>query len=173
MKKLPRTIKYSLIRLLRINSNAKDISFGLVLGFLPNWIPTFGFGPVISIALAKLFKANIVSAFIGGISGALLWPVLFVLNYKVGNFLLSISSSVTPINDAEIEAVNLFYYKTKNIGVEFLVGATVNIIIFSLIFYFAFYYLLKKYQKLYLKRFISSSKRMQSSYRIISYLMKK
>lgn len=148
---IKRKTKYYLIRLLRLKTDAKDIAFGLTLGFFPNWFPTFGTGPIISIALAKLFNTSVISAFIGGVAGALLWPILFFLNYKTGNYLLDFSSSITDINEAEIEAVNLFYYKTKKIGYEFLSGAIVNSIIFSFIIYFTSYVIFKKYRYLYLK----------------------
>lgn len=155
---IKRKIKYYIIRLLRLKTDAKDIAFGLTLGFFPNWFPTFGTGPIISVALAKLFKTNILSALIGGISGALLWPILFVINYKTGNYILDFSSSITDINEAEIEAVSLFYYKTKEIGFVFLSGAIINSIIFSFIIYFTSYVVFKKYRYLTLKLLVRKRK---------------
>lgn len=149
---IKRIIKYYFIRLLRQKSDAKDVSLGLAIGFVPNWYPTFGLGPIISIALAKIFRTNLVSAFIGGISGSIIWPFLFYLNYKVGNFVLHFGSNITgKINGRHLESVNLFYYKTKTIGFDFFIGSVINVVVFGIIIYFVCYIIFSKYRAFYLR----------------------
>ncbi len=148
---IKRVAKYHFIRLFRIKSGAKQVAFGFSLGFIPNWFPTFGFGPILSVAISKPLRANLVAAIIGGLSGAFLWPFLFYLNLKAGNFLVHIGTHLSSIEKEDIEAVQLFYYKTKTIGLEFLIGALVNCTLFAVISYFSLYFILSRHRHFYLR----------------------
>lgn len=55
---IKRILKFYLIRLFRLKKGAKQISLGLVAGFVPNWFPTFGLGPLISVVLARLVRGK-------------------------------------------------------------------------------------------------------------------
>lgn len=147
---LKRAVKYNFLRLLRLKSSAKSIALGLTLGFIPNWYPTFGFGPIISVTIARLFKGNLVSAFIGGISGTIIWPFLFFINYKVGNLILHTNKN-TSIH-RNIKEVKHFYFHSKSLGLEFIIGALIDTVIFSVIIYFVSYIIFSKYRKLSLTR---------------------
>ncbi len=148
---IKRSIKYNVIRLLRLKSDPKEIALGLSLGFIPNWFPTFGFGPAISVAIGRLFKTNLISAFIGGISGTIIWPVLFYLNYKVGHLILDFGSTPTTINMRHINHLGAHIH-TKKIGLDFLLGSFINVILFSLIIYFVTYMILIKYRFISLRK---------------------
>jgi len=147
-----RTIKFYLLRLFRIKSKTKHIAMGFSLGFIPNLFPTFGLGPVISVAIAKLFKTNLISAFIGGISGTFIWPFLFYLNYAVGRAVLSVGNRIPHIGEHHIKSIHLFYYKTMHIGIDFFIGAIINTIVFTPLMYLVIYIIFTNYRTHYLKK---------------------
>lgn len=141
-KKL-RIIKFLLIKLFRIKGNAHDISLGFTLGFLVNFIPSFGIGPIISTAGAKLFKGNPLAGFIGGVSLIWLFPFLFYLNVIVGETLFPYgvfpSAHGMPHFGEGIGA-------GLHVGAAFLLGMVINILLFGMIVYFVMYNLVQKYR---------------------------
>jgi uncharacterized protein len=154
--KLGRKFKYNLVRILRVNDSPHQVALGFTLGFIPNWYPTFGLGVILSVGLAKLVKSNTVAAFVGGVLGAPLWPVLFLLNYKVGRLLFDKSTKVDELEDVDyadalehtLVGVNSFFSK----GFTFLEGALINTILFSIFIYFIVKFLFKMYRKGLLRR---------------------
>jgi len=144
-----RIVKYYFLKFFRIKASPEDISLGFAIGFIPNWYPTFGFGPAISIVLAKLFRGNIISAFIGGLSGTFLWPALFYLNYKAGGILIHFFSEVLFTFNEETTRYSFFYHKSTMISIRFLLGAIFNTVFFGLIIYFVSYFLITKYRYIY------------------------
>jgi uncharacterized protein len=99
--KLKRISKYYLLRFSRIKASPQQVAYGITLGFIPCWFPTFGLGPIISAGLARMFKANILAAFAGGLLGTPLWPALFFLNYKTGSLFFPKHSQVDEISEVE------------------------------------------------------------------------
>nr|WP_097073637.1 DUF2062 domain-containing protein [Ureibacillus xyleni] len=148
--KITRKIKYYLIRIFRLKSSPHQVALGLTMGFIPSWIPLFGLGPVLSIGLAKLARANTISAFVGGVIGTPIWPLLFILNYMVGGFLLDRKSKVDTLDEVEyktaIDHTLAGFFKSHSSGLLFLSGAFVNIIISSILIYFITFFLFKKYR---------------------------
>lgn len=138
-----RRLKFLLIRLFRLKDNAHNISLGFTLGFLIHFIPSFGMGPIISTASAKLFKGSPVAGFISGVSLIWLFPFLFYLNVIVGETLFPYgifpSASGMPYHGAAIGA-------SMHVGAAFFLGMIVNIILFGMIVYFLIYTLLLKYR---------------------------
>ncbi|TSI07671.1 DUF2062 domain-containing protein [Lysinibacillus sp. BW-2-10] len=160
--KIKRKMKYYLIRLFRLKSSPHQVALGLSIGLIPNWLPTFGVGPLLSVGLAKLVKANTVAAFIGGVIGTLIWPLLFILNYQVGSFLLNRNIKID--EPEEVEYIGAIQHTVEGVvdgfhssGFLFLTGATINIVISSLLSYFIMYFLFKKYNLQILNK-ISSRK---------------
>jgi len=148
--KITRRMKYHLIRLFRLKSNPHHVALGLTMGLIPSWIPTFGLGPVLSVGLARLVKANTVSALVGGIIGTPIWPLLFLLNYKVGSFILERESKVDELE--EVDYIHAIYHTHKGMdgfhssGFLFLAGAVINILISSTLIYCIAYLLFKTYR---------------------------
>jgi uncharacterized protein (DUF2062 family) len=145
-----------MIRLLRLKTGAKQISLGIVIGFFPCWFPTFFFGPLLSVALTKLMKGNLIAAIISASVGSFLWPILFLFNYQLGALLTNKQDTVT--ETTEIDYDKEIYLETieegKNIfgeitdkGMSFVVGSLVNSIVFTIIGYFLFYYILSRYRE--------------------------
>lgn len=145
--KITRKIKYNIIRLFRLKSSPHQVALGFTVGFIPSWIPTFGLGPFLSVALAKLVKSNTVSAIVGGVIGTPIWPLLFLLNYKVGSFILDRKTMFDKLE--EVEYINAIYHTFAGIagfhssGFLFLTGAVINILISSILIYFIVYLLFK------------------------------
>ena len=145
--KITRRIKYNLIRLFRLKSSPHHVAFGLTMGLIPSWIPTFGLGPFLSVGLARLVKANTVSALVGGFIGTPIWPLLFLLNYKVGSLLFDRESKVDELD--EVKYINTIQHTYKGIvgshssGFLFLTGAVINILISSTLIYFITFLLFK------------------------------
>ena len=144
--KIKRILKFYLIRLFRLKKGAKQISLGLVMGFIPNWFPTFGLGPMLSVILAKVSRGNIPAAIISASIGSLIWPFLFFLNYKVGCLFMYTSP-------AQAEEVSTGYFSVvQEVSFFFFVGAILNTLIFGVLGYFLFYFLFSKYRYAILKR---------------------
>ncbi|MBM4761499.1 DUF2062 domain-containing protein [Bacillus sp. B15-48] len=145
--KLKRRSKYFLIRLFRLKASPHHVAMGLALGFAPNWFPTFGLGPFFSAALAKLTRVNVLAAFIGGLIGTPLWPVLFWLNYQVGSLFYQKPSKVEEIVEVEyLEAVNDTVGSWQSGSMQFITGSLVNMFVMGIIMYILVYFLFKKYR---------------------------
>lgn len=63
---LKRRFKYLLIKLLRLKDHSHKVALGFSLGSVVNFVPTFGFGIILSVGLAKLCKGNSIAGLIGG-----------------------------------------------------------------------------------------------------------
>lgn len=135
--RLMRRFKFLLIKLFRIKGNAHKISLGFTLGFLVNFIPSFGIGPVISIAGAKLFKGNPVAGFIGGVSVIWLFPFMFYLNIVVGEMFFP--SHPFPYAAGMMDG-------GMHVGAAFILGMIVNILLFGMIIYFSLYKMIQNHR---------------------------
>jgi uncharacterized protein len=148
--KLKRRIKYYLLRLFRLKASPHQVASGLALGLVPCWFPTFGIGPFLSMGLAKLTRVNVVAAIVGGVIGTPIWPILFLLNYKIGGFFLEKRSKIDEIED--VEYINAFNHTVNSIdnihsgGYIFIVGALINVLFFSFVIYGTVYFLFRKYR---------------------------
>ncbi|WP_053363234.1 DUF2062 domain-containing protein [Bacillus sp. FJAT-27251] len=145
--KWKRRSKYYLVRLFRLKASPHQVAMGMALGFVPNWFPTFGIGPVLSAGIAKAAKVNLIAAVIGGFIGTPLWPFFFLLNYKVGSLFHPKPSKVTGIEEVEyLEAVNDTVDSWQSGSVQFLEGALINAFLSSIIIYLIVFFLFKKYR---------------------------
>jgi uncharacterized protein (DUF2062 family) len=144
MMNLKRKLRFNMIRILRQKQGAHHISLGFILGFFPCWFPTFGIGPFLSITLAKFVHGSIQSAIIAASLGSLLWPVLFYLNYQVGNIINDLLSAsalyqyhiphLMKMNSHMLSSVS-YFNKWGQIGFDFFLGFLINSALFSLFGY--------------------------------------
>lgn len=146
--KWTRKWRLALIRLVRVKSAAHHVSLGLVVGFVPCWLPTFGIGAILSAALARWFKASVTAALLAAAIGSFLWPALFYLNYKIGGFVSTLFSRHIPA-DIEIEEVEYAEAAESvqtwaQMGIDFTVGAFINSIVFAVMGYYGFLVILKR-----------------------------
>jgi uncharacterized protein (DUF2062 family) len=138
-----RRFKFLLIKLFRLKDNAHKISLGFTVGFLINFIPSFGVGPLISAAGAKLFKGNPLAGFIGGVSLIWLFPFMFYLNVIVGNTLFPYG--IFP-SAAGMVPHGVPLGSSLHVGAAFLLGMLVNILFFGMVSYFLIFSIVQKYR---------------------------
>ncbi|MBP1154681.1 MULTISPECIES: DUF2062 domain-containing protein [unclassified Paenibacillus] len=148
--KWTRKWRLALIRMIRVKAAAHHVALGLAVGFLPCWFPTFGIGALLSAGLARLFKASVSASLLAAAIGSFLWPALFYLNYKIGGFVSLLFSRSAPV---DIELNEVEYVDTAEsvqswaqMGIDFTVGAIMNSIVFSMLGYYVFLVILKKYR---------------------------
>src|SRR6478752_362796 len=97
---LKRRFKYLLIKLLRLKDHSHKVALGFSLGSIVNFIPTFGFGLMISVGLAKLCKGNSIAGLIGGMLFMWAFPLLFYLNMVVGSYIFPVDLDQTFLDAA-------------------------------------------------------------------------
>lgn len=124
---------YQGLRFFRLRDSKDRAARGFAIGLSCNFLPTFGLGGFISGFLARLFGGNIVAGFIGGSVLALFWPILFLLNIKVGGFFLRPPIPVDDLEDVTPQTVDALVW-----GQTFAIGAILNGVVAGLIAYFAF-----------------------------------
>jgi uncharacterized protein len=146
--KLKRRTRYYVLRFVRLKASPHQVALGVTLGFIPNWFPTFGLGPIVSMGIAKLSKVNVFAAVLGGVAGFPLWPVLFWLNYQVGGLFQDNPSKVEEIEEVEyIEAINDTVGSIQSGSQQFLMGAIINILVSSIFLYIIVFMLFTKYRR--------------------------
>lgn len=121
---------YQAIRLFRIRARSEKIARGFALGIIINFLPTFGFGVVISGFVARLFGGHSVAGFVGGATLTFAWPILFALNVKLGAFILEGKSSVGISEEVTEEMMNKLVW-----GRVFVVGMIANMLAVGLTVY--------------------------------------
>jgi uncharacterized protein (DUF2062 family) len=145
-----RKLKYGAIRMFRMKSGNHQVALGFIIGLYPCWFPTFGIGPAISLALAKVARGNILASLFAASLGSVAWPVLFYLNYKVGNWFGALMvqeaglPAALPHSDYGdmIASLNRF----GNMGANFLLGAFINSLLSSIVGYVALQLIFSKYR---------------------------
>jgi uncharacterized protein (DUF2062 family) len=138
-----RKIKFLLIKLLRIKDNAHSIALGFTVGLIINFVPSFGFGPLLSTAGAKILRGNPLAGFIGGISIIWAFPILFYLNYLVGEIIYPVK--LTKVGDS-LDNTDEALEVGLQLGQAFFIGMGINVIVFCLITYPLVFYMVKKYR---------------------------
>ncbi|WP_202078517.1 DUF2062 domain-containing protein [Caldalkalibacillus salinus] len=136
--------KCLVVKLLRIQDKTHSIAMGFTLGFLINFIPSFGFGPVLSVATARLFRGNTIAAFLGGISVIWAFPLLFYFNIVVGQVWLPEEPAPTLQQDD-------FVHTSVLISQSFMIGMVINVMIFGFIVYFFTFALISRYRQALLR----------------------
>ena len=144
IRKKLREFKCLTLKLLRLKDSAHSIALGFTVGLLINFVPSFGIGPLISTACAKIFKGNPFAGLVGGVSLIWAFPFFFYLNLAVGHLfypLDAIDPTVT-VTDSTSGAVGL----GLQIGKAFFTGMFINIPIFGIITYIIMNSAVKKYR---------------------------
>jgi uncharacterized protein len=131
LRQLRDSFLYHFIRFFRIRADSEKVARGFALGLIVNFVPTFGFGVVISGFLARLFRGNVVAGFVGGALLTFFWPVLFVLNVKTGSFLMNSRPPVEDVSELTEKTMTAFMW-----GRSFTLGTVVNCVVFGLMAYF-------------------------------------
>lgn len=137
LKNYLRKLKFLIIRLFRIKDNAHGIAMGFTIGLITNFVPSFGTGPFLSVGAAKLFKSNPVAGFIGAVSIVWAFPFCFYLNILVGERVFPIDNI---LEEPGLAIAGL------SIGLLFIKGMIINMILFGTVTYYLVYSTIKKHR---------------------------
>lgn len=118
------------MRLLRVRDKSERVARGFALGLIVNFFPTFGFGFLISGALARLAGGNLIAGLVGGASLTFVWPILFYLNIRVGGWFVAPPVPVEEVADLTEQTVSQLVW-----GQTFVLGAVVNSLVIGLVSY--------------------------------------
>ncbi len=119
-----RYLLYHLIRLFLIRGQSEKVARGFAVGLVVNFFPTFGFGVVISPAVARLCGGNIVAGFAGGALLTFVWPLLFFLNLRVGGQFIKPPVPINEFDDVTEKTMDALLW-----GQTFVAGAVINSIV--------------------------------------------
>lgn len=128
---LERCLVFNLIRLFRIRGQSERVARGFALGLIVNFLPTFGFGVLISGFFARLLGGNAVAGLVGGASMTFFWPLLFYLNMRTGSLFVRPPLVIDELDDVTEKSMNALVW-----GRTFTFGAVVNGLLVGLSVYF-------------------------------------
>jgi uncharacterized protein (DUF2062 family) len=84
-----RTLKYHWLQIRRLKGDPKKLALGLAIGIFVGITPTLPFHTFMILALAPLFRASLLAAYLGiWVSNPLTWVPQYLLAYEVGQYLL-------------------------------------------------------------------------------------
>jgi len=132
---------YHSIRFFRMRGSNEKAARGFAVGLACNFLPTFGFGALLSGFLAKLVRGNVVAGFIGGSLLAIFWPALFYLNIQVGGHFIRPPVMVDHLEDVTPQTVCALVW-----GKTFAIGAAINGLVIGLAAYFLFLSVYERYR---------------------------
>ncbi|WP_019419751.1 DUF2062 domain-containing protein [Paenibacillus sp. OSY-SE] len=152
--KWTRKFRLTMIQMLRSKQGASKIALGIVFGFFPCWFPTFGIGPAMSIGLTKLVRGSVTGALLAAGVGSFAWPLLFYLNYAVGSLWTSqgVNVEVPDVRPGEgmYQEAAESVHSWQQMGMDFVIGAVLNSIVFTAVGYFIVRYLVHRYRHRFL-----------------------
>ncbi len=143
-------------QIVEIKEKPYKVALGCSLGIGVNFIPTLGIGFIFAFILAVIFRVNRASAAVTSILTGPLVPLMYALNFVVGGIILTPVTGEENLWEFIIGQYSLIL-KLGNIqdkifsflelfGFTFLLGATVNAVLFGLGFYFFVIFMLRKIQ---------------------------
>lgn len=127
---LERCFVFNLIRLFRIRARSEQVARGFAIGLMVNFFPTFGFGVVISAALARMLGGNAIAGLVGGASLTFFWPLLFYVNMRTGSLFVRPPVVIDELQDVTPKTMDALLW-----GQTFTVGALVNSALSGLVAY--------------------------------------
>ena len=140
-----RRLKYYLLKLFRLHDSPKAVAGGIAWGAYVHFYPTFGLGPFLAVALARLFRTNMVAATVGWAVFMPLFPFFFYLNFIVGDWLTGVPTE--NIWQAIQGMSNIRWRDLWMLGKAFTMGFLVNGLIEVISFWWIGYILFKRYRK--------------------------
>ncbi len=103
-----RTIRYYLLRLLRLRGGSKEIARGLAAGVFAGCFPLFGLQTIIGVLLAILIRGNKFAGAAGTwISNPFTYVPIFAFNFQIGKFLLKAQEFSLPQEHLQLDSQSL------------------------------------------------------------------
>jgi uncharacterized protein (DUF2062 family) len=144
--------KYLMLSLKRKPLSSHKIALGFAFGAFASFTPYMGFHGLISVILAKLFKASLAAALIGTIVGnPWTFPFIWAWSAELGNFILHEKMiQHKPINFDHLSldtVMNNFEMYWDNYIYPMTIGGVPTGILAALAFYFIIKYQIDKYRQ--------------------------
>ncbi len=93
LEKIANFFKLIYLKLIRIDDTPHKVAVGLGLGVFAGVMPFAG--PIVAVFLAALFKANRISAFLGGLlTNTWITIVAFLFSIKLGSFIFGVDGDI-------------------------------------------------------------------------------
>jgi uncharacterized protein (DUF2062 family) len=118
------------MRLFRLPESRERVARGFALGLIVNFLPSFGFGVLISGVLARSLGGNLVAGLVGGASLTFVWPLLFYANMRVGSLFIRPPQVIDEVGDVTTESVSALMW-----GKTFMLGTVINMVVVGLAVY--------------------------------------
>jgi uncharacterized protein (DUF2062 family) len=88
---LKRQLKYFYLRLLHLKGEPHELALGMAIGIFAGMMPILPFQIALAVAIALCFRASKITAAIGTwISNPFNWYFVYLLDYKIGSYLLGL-----------------------------------------------------------------------------------
>lgn len=142
--KYRRRLKYYLIKVFRLHDSPKDVAGGLAWGTFVNFYPTFGFGALLAVFMARFSRSNYVAATVGWAISAPLFPLFFYFNILSGEFVLGHERGLR-LSAAAIRCLR--FRDVIFLGKAFTLGTVINSSLSAIAMWWLGYIALKKYRK--------------------------
>jgi uncharacterized protein len=130
---LERCFLFNVIRLFRIRRASERVARGFAIGMVVNFFPTFGFGVLISGAIARAIGGNVVAGVVGGATLAFAWPLLFYLNMRMGSLFVKPRVRIDEFGDVTEQTMEALLW-----GRAFTAGAILNSLLAGMVVYVLF-----------------------------------
>jgi uncharacterized protein (DUF2062 family) len=131
-------------RLLTLRGDRRAIARGIALGISINFIPTIGLGPPFVYWIAGMIKGHRVSALVSTMGVKAIVPLLYFLNYLVGELFLK--QNFAPI---------MSWNGAMGVSASFLLGGIINFTItFIIIYYLVLQWIERRRNKLFTQQHI-------------------
>jgi uncharacterized protein len=147
-------LKYLYLRLLHLKGEPHDLALGMAIGIFSGMMPILPFQIALAVAVALCFKASKITAAIGTwISNPLNWYFVYLLDYKIGAYLLGLEGGYEIIKSVmasiyrhdEISVIwNTLFSSGFAIFSALLIGGIITGIVAAVPAYFIFLWLFQK-----------------------------
>ena len=138
-----RFCRFLYLRIVRFRGKPRILSRGLAVGVFAGFFPLFGLQIFIGVFLATLVRGNKFAAAAGTwVSNPLTYVPIYLLNFKVGKFLLGVESQ--PIAQLDLQSFTKFIELGSTFAITLMFGSFVVGSISALVTYFVSLHLLQK-----------------------------
>jgi len=134
-RRLWRLVKIQGKRLLTLRGDRRVIARGIAVGLAMNFIPTIGLGMPVVYWVARIVRGHRVAAIVSTMSIKAIFPLLYILNYIVGEILLEGHLVYT-----------LDWHIAIKAGASCFLGSAINFVVVYILSYYYFLWLLRKQQ---------------------------
>ena len=146
--RLPRIIRRTYERFLRIRGEPREIALGFSLGLFIGMTPSMGLQTPIALFSAAILKWNKISSAIGvWITNPLTAPFIYSLTYLVGARLLGLRKDFNPTDELSISRISEILHKAPGILWALLLGGIIVGLPVAVAGYLISFSVLKKYKE--------------------------